>query len=548
MHATQAHANGAPKPLARAAAGHIRRPTRKRALIVNCFIDEYRRTRGSPHRVPRAMGPPFLAGAFAREPWDIRLYNEQYSGPLSEGALLGWPDLLVLTGLTASFDRMMQLTAYARSRNPKVVVAAGGPAVRALPKRAAEIFDHACTGDLEELQEVIREAFGRDYASDRIVPRFDLPYGRGMIGYVESSRNCNFRCSFCSLTGEGGKYWSYDLDDVRRQIEACGKRQICFIDNNFYGNDRELFLAKVELCGDLVRRGAIDGWSCLVTGDFFARPENLERVARSGCKILFSGVESFSRETLQSYNKRHNTIVPQVEMVRRCLDAGVVFAYGIMLDPTTRRLDDLRGEIEFVVETPEITLPAYFTLAIPLIGTPYFRECLEDGRFFPNTRLRNLDGVTLTMHPRDPLGEVLAFLEDLPSLRGYRKDALRHAARFAKRYRGALDPLQLVAALLPTALICTEFAASSPTRLQLGRPRQTYYGPTEALDPFYTPRFRVEARFRDHFRPTMITDAEGAPHPDIAADVAASPPPLSPRLEGAAIHPRANRARPRPSR
>jgi len=521
MLATQAHSRPSKVPFARTSAAPDRRPTRKRALIVNCFIDEYRRTRGSPHRVPRAMGPPFLAGAFARAPWDIRLYNEQYSGLLSEGALLGWPDLLVLTGLTVSFDRMKQLTAYARSRNPRVVVVAGGPAVRALPKRAAEIFDYACTGDLEELQEVVREAFGRDYAAERIFPRFDLPYGRGMIGYVESSRNCNFRCSFCSLTGEGGTYRSYDLGHVRRQISACGKRQICFIDNNFYGNDRNYFLAKVDLCRDLLKRSAIDGWSCLVTGDFFARPENLDLVARSGCKILFSGVESFSREILQSYNKRQNTVVPQVEMVRSCLDAGVVFAYGIMLDPTTRRLDDLRGEIAFVVDTPEITLPAYFTLAIPLIGTPYFRDCLEDRRFFPNTRLRNLDGVTLTMHPRDPLGDVLDFLKDLPSLRGYRKDALKHAARFAKRYRGALDPLQLFAALLPTALICTEFAASSPTRLQLGRPRQTYYGPSEALDPFYTPRFRVESRFRDHFRPTMITDAAGAPHPDIADDLAA---------------------------
>ncbi len=497
-----------------------RRLPRKRALIVNCFIDEYRRTRGSPHRVPRAMGPPFLAGALAREAWDIRLYNEQYSGLLNDSGLLGWPDLLVLTGLTASFDRMMQLTAYARSLNPNVVVAAGGPPVRALPRRAARIFDYACTGDLEQLQEVIREAFGRDYAAEWIFPRFDLPYGRGMFGYVESSRNCNFRCSFCSLTGEQGRYQTYDLDYVRGQIRACGKRQICFIDNNFYGNDRGFFLAKVEMCRAMVERGEIDGWSCLVTGDFFARPENLELVSRAGCKALFSGVESFSEEVLRSYNKRHNTLVPQVEMVRGCLEAGVVFAYGIMLDPTTRRLGDLRGEIEFIVNTPEITLPAFFTLAIPLIGTPYFRDCLAGGRFLPDTRLRNLDGVTLTMHPRDPLGEVLAFVRDLPSLRGYRRHAVRHAVKFTRRYRRRLEPLQLFAALLPTALICTEFAASSPFRLQLGRPHQTYYGPTEGLDPIYTPRIRVEARYRDHFRPTMITDAAGARHEDIAEDLA----------------------------
>src|SRR6185436_3979621 len=123
-------------------------PSMKRVLIVNAFIDEYRRTHGSPHRVPRAMGPPYLAGVFAPERWDIRLYNEQYSGLLTDAALLGWADLLVLTGLNTSFDRMKQLTAYARTLNPKVVVAAGGPPVRALPLLSRRFFDYACTGDL----------------------------------------------------------------------------------------------------------------------------------------------------------------------------------------------------------------------------------------------------------------------------------------------------------------------------------------------------------------------------------------------------------------
>ena len=31
--------------------------------------------------------------------------------------LLSWPDMLVLTGLTNGFDRMLHLTAYARSKN-----------------------------------------------------------------------------------------------------------------------------------------------------------------------------------------------------------------------------------------------------------------------------------------------------------------------------------------------------------------------------------------------------------------------------------------------
>jgi hypothetical protein len=437
---------------------------RKRVLIINAFLDEYRRTRGSPFRVPRANGPPQLAGAFAPGMWDIRLYNEQYSGLISDPKLLGWPDMVVITGVTTSFDRMKQLTAYARTLNRRVVVAAGGPPVRALPNLSKRLFDHACSGDIEQLQDVVREAFGRQYVANDMAPRQDLPYGGGMFGYVETSRNCNFSCSFCSLTGEKAVYQKYDLETIRRQIEAVGKKQICFIDNNFYGNDREAFLAKVEMCKELFDAGKIKGWSCLVTGDFFARAENIERVAAAGCKALFSGIESFDEATLKTYNKKHNTIVPQVEMIQSCLEAGIVFAYGIMLDPTTRRLDDLRAEIEFILSRPEITLPAYFTLAIPLIGTPYFHQCLDSGVILPNTRLRNLEGVTLTMRPLDPLDEVMDFVRALPSIRGYRRAALRHSIGFTRRYKGVLEPLQLYASLLSAALICTESFASSPTR------------------------------------------------------------------------------------
>lgn len=493
---------------------------RKRILVVNVFFDEYRRMNGSPYRAPRAMGHVYLAGAFSRQLCEVRLYSEQYSGVLDDPKLLAWPDMLVMTGVTASFDRMLQLTAYARTLNPKVIVVAGGPPVRALPKRSERYFDYACTGPIEELQTVVREVFGTQYVANNMFPRFDLaPKGR-IFAYIESSRACNFRCSFCSLTGEKERYLTYDLEYVRRQILAVGNKQLVFIDNNFYGNDRPYFLARVEMLRELYRDGQIKGWSALVTGDFFSKAENLTLVSEAGCKSLFSGVESFDADTLRSFNKKQNTIVPQVEMIRTCLEAGIIFTYGLMLDPTTRRLQDLRAEIEFVTETPEITLPAFFTLAIPLLGTPYFRECLDQRALFPNTRLRHLDGVTLAMQPLDAIEDTLKFVRDLPNLRGYRHRVLRHAAGFMRNYRGKLEPLQLYASIMTALLICTTSAASSPFQSPFRRYRPTYYGPTEALDPQYTPSMRVAEKYRGHFRPTMVTDASGGLAPELIEDLA----------------------------
>lgn len=494
---------------------------RKRVLVVNAFFDEYRRTSGSPYRIPSAMGPVHLAGAFNQATVEVRIYNEQYSGPLVDPALLGWADLLVLTGLTNSFDRMLHLTGYARALNPGVIVAAGGPAVRALPHRAAKFFDYASIGDIEALRDIARDVLGPDAVADDMFPRFDLAGQRGLVAYVESSRNCNFRCSFCSLTGEKARYVRYDLGFLERQLLAVGKKHVILIDNNFYGNDRGFFEQRVALLSDFHRTGRIRSWSALVTGDFFTRNENLPLVRDAGCLALFSGVESFDGATLRAYNKRQSTLLPQVEMIQRCLDAGVLFLYGMMLDPSSRRLTELHREIRFILERSEISLPSYFTLAIPLLGTPYFKACTDAGLLLPRLRLRDLDGVTLALKPLDPVSDAVAFARDLPNLRGYRARVMRHVAQFALRYGRKLSPLQLLVASMSGALIATESAASSPTALRVRQPKLSYYAPTETLDPLYRPAMALPAGFERYFSPTMVTDHNGHLSPDISDDIPA---------------------------
>lgn len=193
----------------------------------------------------------------------------------------------------------------------------------------------------------------------------------GKIGYVESTRYCNFCCSFCALTAEGRPYQKYSLEYVRRQIEALAPRKyIFFVDNNFYGNDRNYFLARVALLRDMKREGYFEGWGCLVTNDFFLKDENLELVREAGCKGLFSGVESFDVGWLRKVNKLQNARAPQVETISKCLKAGIVFLYPLMLDTKTRTVDELRRELEFITGTPEITLPSRNQSALHDLAAP----------------------------------------------------------------------------------------------------------------------------------------------------------------------------------
>jgi hopanoid C-2 methylase len=495
------------------------RAPRKRVLIVNCYFDDSRQPIHRTTKIPQAVGPIYLAGAFSRELCDVRCYTELASGPLEDESLLSWPDMLVLTGLTNSFDRMLHLTAYVRTKNPKVIVAAGGPPVRSLPERSRKVFDYTCLGDIEELCDVIKDALGAEFVAGTMLPRYDLAYWLGRIGYVETTRYCNFRCSFCSLTAEGHGYQTYEIDHIRRQILASGKRRrMFFLDNNFYGSDRNHFKARLSLISEMRAAGQFNEWGALVTNDFYGRDENLKLIREAGCELLFSGLESFDNNWLRNFNKLQNTKAPQVEMITKSLNAGVVFSYGLMVDVNTRSVADLRRELNFITGTPEITIPSFVTLSIPLLGTPYFYECLKNRTILPETKLRDMDGTTILQRPVDPMDQVVKFVDDLQSMKGFHGRVLNHAARFARIYHSKLTKMQMVFAVGAGLLVCAQPLTTSFTGFgwirKKPRPR-TYISTTEPLDHMYTPAFRVDSRFENYFKPTMVTNKQGELHEDI---------------------------------
>jgi hypothetical protein len=370
---------------------------------------------------------------------------------------------------------------------------------------------------------VVRDAFGAPYAAEVLRPRFDLAHYLGRVGHVESSRYCNFACSFCTLTGEGRAYRPESAEGLRAQLAALGPRSYVGLnDNNFYGGNRRSFRERVAVMGEGVAAGQFRGWTALVTCDFFLRRENLDLVRDAGCTGLFSGVESFDTAWNARHNKLQNGVRPQLEIIRECLDSGVTFLYGLMLDPTTRTLAELRSELDFIVGCPEITLPSYISIPIPIPGTPFFYECLDEGRILPGTRFRDLDATTISLRTVDPLEEAAAFARDLQSMRGYRARIARHSARFAARYRRRLPPVKLGLALYNAPLLCEPLLTTMPTRIGRAAGPRTHISTTEPLDLSYRPRFRVDSRFEEAFRTTLLTEADGSLGAAVADDILAA--------------------------
>lgn len=509
-------------------------PARKRALIVNCYADETRRAVRRTGKVPQSLAPAFLAGGFNADRWDLRLHNEHTDGPLSDRSVLGWPDVLVLTGLTTALDRMRQMTAYARTLNPHVRVIGGGHLARAFPTFCATFMDVVCQGDVDEIGEVIGDLFGREYAADVFAPRIDLVHWMGRIGYAESTKYCNFKCSFCVLTGEHRKFTAHPVESFREQLKAVGKRQyLIFIDNNFYGNNRASFLERLAVVKAQWQAGQFLGWAALVTGDFFAKPENLRLVKEAGCIGLFSGVESFSTEWTTFVDKRQNLGHSPVEMIRRVLEAGMIFEYGVILDIYERPIADIRRELEFMLERDDITLPAFLSLPIPFPGTPYFYNLLDRGSLLPDTKVRDLDSTTISAQPLEGMAETARFVRDLQSMAGYRGKVVRHAARFVRRWHGTLNRDQLIMGVANNLLMMAPLAGTLPRAVGARRAPRTYISSTEPLDVWYTPQMPVDARWAGYFAPVMLTDGDGAVTRALADDIERARPRRSPDMSPA---------------
>jgi radical SAM superfamily enzyme YgiQ (UPF0313 family) len=499
---------------------------KKKILIINCYFPEMREAIKRRNEVPDALAPVLLGGFFSQEHCEVKLYNEVNSGfvEVFSPELLSWPDMVVMTGLTAAFDRLLHVAAYARTANPGVIVVAGGHGVRALPTYSEQFFDYTCTGDVEQIRDVIRDSIGAAYLSHEFLPRYDLAYWIKRLGYAESTRNCNFRCSFCSLTSAGLKYERQSIDYLESQMSAMGKRPIFFFqDNQLAGDGHESFRQRIECVQKRREAGQFKYWSGFVTDTFFWKEENIKLAHDTGCISVFVGVEAFDDSMwLKSVNKKQNSRWSQVELIERCVEGGILFQYGLVFDPTERTLEQMYHELELILEHPEIPAPNFIFMSIPFPGTPYFHDRYERGLILPNTRIRDLEGSTLSVKPLDDMDEVVHFVRNGRNFRGYRRRFLQHQAKFLWRYRHSLDRNQKLLSSLTAAAILAPGSFSSPGALFKRKGPRTNVSTTDRLDAIYTPRLAVASQYEHYFQPTQLTLANGEINPLLETDALAS--------------------------
>lgn len=132
-----------------------------------------------------------------------------------------------------------------------------------------------------------------------------LSDGRPLTSLI-TSRGCPFNCSFCSVSRFSGRKWrtrSLDsiLDEIQYLKSTYGFETFSFVDDNFTLNPRRV----IEFTEELKARNLNINWWCLSRVDTIVKNEEMvKRMAETGAKTVFLGLESGSQEVLDNYGKK----------------------------------------------------------------------------------------------------------------------------------------------------------------------------------------------------------------------------------------------------
>ena len=459
---------------------------------------------------------------------NVELYHEMWHGPFNTvGIRQGQHDLVFLTGLQQDFDRMRQLSYFFRRAGAKVV--AGGNVCTLFPHFAVQFFDAVCEGGVEAVFDVMR-----DFEAGRLRQIYRGPRqaaGRFPVAYhllakaginvpfhlIEASRGCSFTCSFCVLPAERNSHLAYGAQAVAQAIDRSIAESprwslrrlfpmIWFMDNNFSDDPRYL----AELCRVLAGHKAVRAWGALITQNVLRDREAIRLMARSKCRTLFVGIESFDREFLKRMRKRQNmskgqSVPNDVAFAER---QGIVIVYSQLVDPRFAAPEAVRADLIEIARGGYLPLPCFISFVSPLVGTAMFWDCVAGGELRPGLRMRELDGETIAFNATAAPEAALVQFARTAFTRTWelvpRWLVLLNVARRMVR-AGCVSPFRWGLALLCSWRV---MAKSSDYSTAAGR---NYLGGVECLDDQYRecPDDISPADRKRYFDPVLLTEADG---------------------------------------
>lgn len=352
------------------------------------------------------LAAPLLNSGFDVEILDMDIFNNPIE-ILTKKLQNFSPDVVGITCLTPSFNRVAEIAQIIKSIDKKIIIIGGGPHISSLPIDSLKnsLLDIAVIGegdytivdvmsgdDLDKIEGICFKKGDEIICNTNRKPIQNLdslPYPawnlfnlknykvsklickKSPVGSIETSRGCVFGCVYCNKSVFGRTFRFKSPERTVNEIEYMlnnGFKEIHVMDDGFTTN-----INRAKKICDLIKQRDLDFYWNLSNGIRVDRVDRefLEKAYDTGCYRITIGVESGDQNLLHRIGKGV-TIEKTEEVFKMTRDIGIETLAYFMIALPGETEDSMRKTIDFAKKL-EPTV-AKVSVTLPLPGTPLFDE------------------------------------------------------------------------------------------------------------------------------------------------------------------------------
>jgi anaerobic magnesium-protoporphyrin IX monomethyl ester cyclase len=229
------------------------------------------------------------------------------------------------------------------------------------------------------------------YDSIDMEPYIGRSYLGQRVGAHHTSWGCPFACNFCAVVPLAKQRWLAESAErvvavTRHWKERYNIDGMEFHDMDFFVSERRTEAIAEGLTGMDISWWGLGRVDTLMT----YKDSTLEKVARSGAKMIFMGAESGSDETLKLMNKGGTSGTAQtLAIVERLKNVGIVPELSFVLGNPPDPIADIEQTMAFIRKIKQINpateLILYLYTPTPQEGSVLLDEAVKGGFAFPQT-------------------------------------------------------------------------------------------------------------------------------------------------------------------